>query len=191
MFFNYQGANNAQAANGGYGLFANMPNPFSYSPKWGYDDDYLKYLALSSLFGNNNTVAQSASAIPVAQGIPVYNPYAAAQINPNMLWAYDDDYLKYAALSSLFGNNNTAAQSTTATSQAAQSASAIPVAQGIPVAQSIPVAQGIPVYNPYASAQINPNMLWPYDDDMFDMDDIKVIAVPGANGAQQYVIFDD
>ena len=117
MFFNYQGANNAQAANGGYGLFANMPNPFSYSPKWGYDDDYLKYLALSSLFGNNNTAAQSASAIPVAQGIPVYNPYAAAQINPNMLWAYDDD--------------------------------------------------------------------------MFDMDDIKVIAVPGANGVQQYVIFDD
>ena len=43
------------------------------------------------MFGNNNTVAQSASAIPVAQGIPVYNPYAAAQINPNMLWAYDDD----------------------------------------------------------------------------------------------------
>ena len=94
-----------------------MRNTLSYSPKWGYDDDYLKYLALSSLFGNNNTVAQSASAIPVAQGIPVYNPYAAAQINPNMLWAYDDD--------------------------------------------------------------------------MFDMDDIKVIAVPGANGVQQYVIFDD
>ena len=117
MFFNYQGANNAQTANGGYGLFANMPNTLSYSPKWGYDDDYLEYLALSSLFGNNNTVAQSASAIPVAQGIPVYNPYAAAQINPNMLWAYDDD--------------------------------------------------------------------------MFDMDDIKVIAVPGANGVQQYVIFDD
>lgn len=180
MFFNYQGANNAQAANGGYGLFANMPNPFSYSPKWGYDDDYLEYLALSSLFGNNNTAAQSTQAIPVlSQGIPVYNPYAAAQINPNMLWAYDDDYLEYVALSSLFGNNNTAAQSTTATSQATQSAPAIPV------------AQGIPVYNPYASAQINPNMMWAYDDDMFDMDDIKVIAVPGANGAQQYVIFDD